>query len=88
MNTFFALMAEYGTANIPVAKCSHVFGLSPDQADAYAARQKLPIPAFRAGSQKSPWMVDASKLAELLDARKQQAEDDWRRVANRGPAPA
>lgn len=50
MNTFFALMAEYGTAHIPVEKCADIFGLSPRKACEAAGRQRLPIPAFRLGS--------------------------------------
>jgi len=77
VNTFFALMAEYGTAQIPVEKCAGLFGLSPKKAEEYACRQRLPVPAFRVGSQKSPWLVDAAKLAEHLDAAKEQARRDW-----------
>lgn len=80
MNTFFALMAEYGTAQIPVEKCAGLFGLSPKKAEEYAGRQQLPVPAFRLGSQKSPWLVDAQKLAEYLDAAKLRAQDEWQRL--------
>ncbi|MFC4922853.1 MULTISPECIES: pyocin activator PrtN family protein [Delftia] len=77
MNTFFALMAEYGTAHIPVEKCADIFGLSPRKACEAAGRQSLPVPAFRLGSQKSPWLIDASYLAEFLDKRKSEASREW-----------
>ncbi len=80
MNTFFALMAEYGTAQIPVEKCAHLFGLSSKKAEEYAGRQQLPVPAFRLGSQKSPWLVDAAKLALHLDLAKERAQEDWDRL--------
>lgn len=80
MNTFFALMAEYGTAQIPVEKCASLFGLAPKKAEEYAGRQRLPVPAFRIGSQKSPWLVDAHELAKHLDAVKEQARKDWERM--------
>lgn len=80
VNTFFALMAEYGTAQIPVEKCASLFGLTPQKAMEYAGRQRLPVPAFRAGSQKSPWLVDAQKLADHLDSAKAKALDEWKRV--------
>ena len=80
MNTFFALMAEYGTAQIPVAKCAEMFGLSAKKAEEYAGRQQLPIPAFRLGSQKSPWLIDAVKLAEYLDKVKADSLHDWQRL--------
>jgi hypothetical protein len=80
MNTFFALMAEYGTGHIPLERCSHIFGLDPVEAARRAGKQSLPIPAFRAGSQKSPWLVDTAKLANYLDELKVQAARDWHRL--------
>ncbi|WP_311220758.1 MULTISPECIES: pyocin activator PrtN family protein [unclassified Acidovorax] len=80
MNTFFALMAEYGTAQIPVGKCAGLFGLSPKKAEEYAGRQQLPVPAFLLGSQTSPWLVDAAKLALFLDQAKEKAQHDWERL--------
>ncbi|WP_448677219.1 pyocin activator PrtN family protein [Delftia acidovorans] len=80
MNTFFAIMAEYETAHIPVEKCAHLFGMSPKKACEAAGRQRLPIPTFRLGSQKSPWLIDAKKLAEYLDDQKIRAEDEWHRL--------
>jgi hypothetical protein len=80
MNTFFALMAEYGTGHIPLEKCSHIFGLAPEEAAKRANRQTLPVPAFRAGTQKSPWLVDATTLATYLDALKVEAAQDWRKI--------
>lgn len=80
MNTFFALMAEYGTAQIPVEKCAHLFGLSAKKAEEHAGRQQLPVPAFRLGSQKSPWLVDAQGLAAHLDSAKQRAAEEWQKV--------
>jgi len=80
MNTFFALMAEYGTAHIPVEKCAGLFGMSPKKACEAAGKQQLPVPTFRLGSQKSPWLADAHKLAEHLDKAKSQADIDWERM--------
>lgn len=80
MNTFFALMAEYGTAHIPVEKCAELFGMSPKKACEAAGRQRLPIPAFRIGSQKSPWLLDAKILADYLDKIKTQAQNDWKNM--------
>lgn len=80
MNTFFALLAEYGTSNIPLEKCSHIFGLAPEEAAKRANRQTLPVPAFRAGSQKSPWLLDATSLASYLDQLKVEAARDWSRI--------
>ncbi len=78
--TLFLLLAEFGTGQIPVDRCAHHFGLSEDEAKRAAARQKLPIPAFRLGSQKSPWMVSAEALAEHIDAQAKAAQADWNRL--------
>jgi hypothetical protein len=80
VNTFFSLLAEYGTGHIPLDKCAHIFGLGADEASKRANRQALPVPTFRAGSQKSPWLVDATVLASYLDQRKIEAARDWRRI--------
>lgn len=84
MNTFFALMAEYGTGHIPLERCAHLFGLAPEEAAKRAGKQSLPVPTFRAGSQKSPWLVDAGKLATYLDELKTQAARDWHRLNKPG----
>ncbi|WP_430980715.1 pyocin activator PrtN family protein [Stenotrophomonas terrae] len=41
----------------------HHFGKTPEEANKRAARQLLPVPVFRLGSQKSPWLVAADVLA-------------------------
>lgn len=80
MKTLFALLAEYGTSEIPLERCCHLFGLAPAEAAKRAVRQALPVPAYRAGSQKAPWLVDAQVLAEHLDRLKTEAAEEWRRV--------
>lgn len=78
--TLFLLLAEFGTGQIPLDRCAHHFGLSPDEAKRAAARQKLPIPAFRLGSQKSPWLVSAEALATYIDILAKGAQAEWKRV--------
>lgn len=80
MNTFFAIMAEYQTAQIPVERCASLFGLEPKEALRRASLQRLPVPAFRAGTQKSPWLVDAAKLAQHLDDAKAKAQQEWEKM--------
>lgn len=78
MNTFFGLMAEYETAEIPLEKiCEKFFNLSIDTAEDRAKRGTLCVPAYRAGSNKSQWLVSAQALAKHLDERKKEAESDW-----------
>jgi len=78
--TLFLLLAEYGTGQIPVERCAAHFGMAPDEAKRAAARQKLPIPAFRLGSQKSPWLVSAEALASYIDTQKKAAAAEWKKL--------
>lgn len=67
-STYFALLAEFGTAQIPLeAMSKKYFGLDVDKAKAKAARGELPLQPIRLAGQKSPWLVPAEKLAELID---------------------
>lgn len=73
-STFFGLLAEFGEANIPLERVApKYFGLSCAEARRRAPAKQLPCRAFRLGGQKSPWLVSATDLAELIDARRQKA---------------
>lgn len=78
--TLFLLIAEFGTGHIPLEACAYHFGFSPTEAKKAAAKQQLPVPAFRLGSQKSPWLISAEDLAGYIDDQRQQAAIDWRRI--------
>ena len=81
VSTFFALLAEFGTAEIELERvCKKYFGLDTDKAKARAARQQLPVPAHRGGSQKSGWLIKAADLAEHIDHQRSRARDEWERV--------
>jgi len=77
MNTLFSLLAQYETAQIPLNKCCHLFGLKPEEAAKRAGRHALPVPAFRIGTQKAPWLIDAKTLADHLDGLREIAMRDW-----------
>jgi hypothetical protein len=73
-NTFFGLLAEFGEANIPLERVApKYFGLSFTEARRRAPAKMLPCRVFRLGGQKSPWLVSATDLAELIDSRRQKA---------------
>lgn len=77
-STYFALMAEFGTAQLPLeAICEKYFGLSFKEACRRAPFQQLPVPVFRSGSQKSGWLVDAADLARLIDDSAGEARRLW-----------
>lgn len=72
-STYFGLLAEFGEANIPLARVApKYFGLSYEEARRRAPTQVLPCRVFRLGGQKSPWLVSASDLGELIDRRRSQ----------------
>lgn len=80
MNTVFLLMAEYRSATIPLGEVAKRYlGLDEKSARARAARAELPFPAFRAESQKAPWMVSVEDLASWLDRERIRAESDWKK---------
>jgi hypothetical protein len=73
-STYFGLLAEFGEANIPLERVApKYFGLSYEEARRRAPAKMLPCPAFRLGGQKSPWLISAADLAELIDARREKA---------------
>ncbi|NII74845.1 hypothetical protein FHW84_003441 [Dyella sp. SG562] len=84
MNTLFSLLAQYETAQIPLNKCCHLFGLKPEEAAKRAGRHALPVPAFRIGTQKAPWLIDAKTLADHLDRLRENAMRDWEKLKGAG----
>ena len=75
-STYFGLLAEFGEANIPLERVApKYFGLSYPEARRRAPARGLPCPAFRLGGQKSPWLVSATDLAQLIDARRERASE-------------
>lgn len=59
---------------------SHWFGLSPSEAAKKASKQDLPIPVFKIGSQKSPWLVDRAVLAAHIKACSKQGQAEHNAV--------
>lgn len=79
VSTLFLLLAEFGQADIPVeAAAARYLGLEPRAAKARATRGELPFPAYRCGSQKSPWLVRLTDLADWIDRERAQGLTDWR----------
>lgn len=78
--TVFLLLAEFGTGHIPLEKCCHHFGMKPEEANRRASRQSLPVPVFRLGSQKSPWLVSADLLAAYIDGQREEPTKQWHKL--------
>ena len=84
MNTMFLLMAEYGSATVPLGQvCEKYFGLKPATAEKRAAMCELPIPTFRAAeSQKAPRMIHIQDLANHIDAQLKKGRDLLEQMKN------
>lgn len=81
MNTVFLLMAEFNTGQIPLESvCGKYLSLDKTQAIRKALLQQLPFPVFRAGTQKSPWLVKVEDLAKYLDEQHASAVEDWKKM--------
>lgn len=79
MNTFFSLMAEYNAAHIPLTTVAQkYFGYDETVAKNKAVKGAYPFPVFRAGGQKSPWLVSVNDLAKFLDEMRDRAARDFR----------
>jgi len=75
-STYFGLLGEFGEAHIPLERVApKYFGLSYEEARRRAPTKMLPCRAFRLGGQKSPWLVSAADLAELIDQRRERAAE-------------
>ncbi|MGH8140196.1 MAG: pyocin activator PrtN family protein [Steroidobacteraceae bacterium] len=69
------MLAEFGEANIPLERVApKYFGLSFEEARRRAPSKMLPCKAFRLGGQKSPWLVSAADLADLIDRQRVKAD--------------
>ncbi|NCC41686.1 MAG: pyocin activator protein PrtN [Gammaproteobacteria bacterium] len=80
MNTTFLLLAEHGTADIALATIAEKYlGMSIRIAAGKAARGELPFPAYRASSQKSPWLVNVADLAAWIDGERAKAAEESRK---------
>lgn len=84
-STYFGLLAEFETAEIPLEKvCEKYFGLGIDKAKRAALMRQLPVPAYRVtGSQKSPWLVSAADLASHIDQQREKARREWIKMNER-----
>lgn len=81
MNTLFFLVAEFDTADIPLDKVAQKYlAISPNEARRKASLQALPFAVFRAGGQKTPWLVRAADLADYLDKQVDMHRKLWERM--------
>jgi len=81
VNTLFMLMAQFdGAPTLELEKVAHLLGLSAKEANHRAVSNGLPIPVFRLrDSQKCPFMVHTSDLAQHIDRCRESANHEWER---------
>lgn len=80
VSTFYSLLAEFGSTDIELARvCGKYFGLTESEAKKRACMNRLPVPAYHAGSQKSPWLVSAAELASHIDTARELAAREWQK---------
>lgn len=78
MNTVFLLLAEFGQADVPVERVAERYlGMDAATAKSRAKRGDLPFPAYRCGSQKTPWLVRITDLAHWIDTQRDRARAEW-----------
>ena len=83
MKTEFLLLAQYGKTDVPLADIAGDYlGMTQKEANTRATRAALPFPAYRVGSNKSPWLVRVTDLAAYLDAEREKAARDWKERRN------
>ena len=81
VSTYFALLAEFGTAHIPLEIIAQKYlDIDLQTAKSKASKQQLPFPCIRVSGQKSPWFVDAAVLASFLDQKLDDAKKNWERM--------
>lgn len=79
--TYLGLMMEFGTSQIPLEEVHEkYFSLSLTLAKSRANTNQLPVPAYKVGTQKSSWIIDAADLAALIDKNKAAATRDWNKM--------
>lgn len=79
MITSLALISIHKSPTIPLADvCERYFALSYAEALKKAARNELPVPAFRlTQSRKAPFLVSAEALGAWIDKNEAQAKALW-----------
>lgn len=77
-STYFGLLAEFGTAHVPVVELGKkYFGYSELISKNKAATNKYPFPVFRIGTEKSTWVADIADVANYIDKVKDKAKKEY-----------
>lgn len=78
MNTLEKLLEKHGGPVVHLEEIAQEYlGLGPRKAAVLAAQGELPLPAFKLGTRKSPWLVNIEDLARLIRERSKEARESW-----------
>ena len=81
-NTYATLLVEYERTVVPLSDLAEpVFGMTEVRAKEMAKLKQLPLPVFKLGGMRSPWMVHVADLATLVDTQRAAATDALKEVA-------
>jgi hypothetical protein len=81
MNTFFLVMAEFESVEIPLEKICDRFGLKLPQAKREAAGHELPVPFYK-NTPKGGYFCNATDWARYLDSNATAARNEWEKMNN------
>ncbi len=84
MNTNFALLSRYQTPVIELKLvCEEFFGIKPKTAEQKVKGCDFPIPTFKLrDSERSPTLIKIEDLADYIDKRYADAQNEWKQVNN------
>lgn len=78
MRTQFLLLAEFGTALIPLSEVGkRYFEHSENQVNSWARQNKYPFPILRLGGQKAKWVVSIEDFAQYVDSQREKAKEEF-----------
>ena len=82
MNTNFALLARFESPVIELKiVCEEFFGIKPKTAEQKVKGCDFPIPTFKLrDSERSPTLIKIEDLANYIDKRYAEAENEWKQV--------
>jgi hypothetical protein len=86
-NTYATLLVEHEHTMVPLSKLAEpIFGLNEERAKTLAKADSMPLPVFKLGGLRSPWMVHLADLAQLIDTQRAAAAKRLPAVLDEAPA--
>lgn len=76
------LMAQYESPTIPLEEVRETYFniTSKRESDNKARNHDYPVPVFKLGGQRSPWMLHIKDLADYIDRVQREQSEVWKLV--------